>query len=55
MNFKLLAMKTIDFVSNLSVVAFGLAIFEGNWYGLVVGLFGLLTALVIILNYREKE
>lgn len=53
MNFKLLTQKAIDFILNLSVVAFGLAIFEESLLGLVIGGNGIIIAIALILNSKE--
>ncbi len=53
MNFKLLTSKGIDFILNLAVVSLGIGIFEKNFLGLFIGLFGVLIALVIILRTKE--
>ncbi len=53
MNLKLLTSKIIDFILNLAVVSVGLAIFEQNWLGLLVGFIALTIAFTLILKTKE--
>ena len=47
MNFKPLLRRVADFLFNLTVVSIGVSVFEGVWYGILVGSITLLLGVCL--------